>query len=149
MRHKSKKRKRGSQTHGHGSCKKRRGAGNRGGRGKAGSGKRGNAKLMKITGGSKKYLGKHGFVPPNQKNVKEINIEHIQEKLGTWINKGSVNKKGDIFIINLTELGYDKLLSKGTVKNKFEIKVNSASENVVSKIEKAGGKVELNVDKKE
>ena len=69
MQHKKKKviRKRGTETHGHGSSKKRRGAGHKGGRGKAGSGKRGDAKIMKVTKGNKNYLGKHGFVSKRKK----------------------------------------------------------------------------------
>jgi large subunit ribosomal protein L15 len=39
---------RGSKTHGWGSMKKHRGAGNRGGRGKAGTGKRGDQKKPTI-----------------------------------------------------------------------------------------------------
>ena len=50
-------RARGQWTHGGGSKKKRRGAGNRGGRGHSGSGKRGDAKKQ-IYLKKKNYFGK-------------------------------------------------------------------------------------------
>ena len=43
--------------------------------------------------------------------------------------------------INLTELGYDKLLSKGKAKSKYEIIVSSLSAKAKEKIESAGGKI--------
>ena len=57
---------RGSKTHGGGAKKKRRGAGNRGGRGMGGSGKRADSKKPSLWGA--KYFGKHGFVSLNVRN---------------------------------------------------------------------------------
>ncbi len=51
---------RAKTTHGYGSMKKNRGAGNRGGRGLAGTGKRGDANKQTYQA-NKKYFGKHGF----------------------------------------------------------------------------------------
>ena len=61
-------------THGGGHRKKRRGAGNRGGKGNAGTGKRGKAKKP-----SYEPLGKKGFLPPGQqKDYKPvINLSSI------------------------------------------------------------------------
>ena len=61
---------RGSQTHGGGAKKKRRGAGNRGGRGMAGSGKRADQKkpsILKEYGN--RYFGKRGFRSKNKKKI--------------------------------------------------------------------------------
>ena len=67
--HKRKKvtKQRGSKTHGWGSMKKHRGAGNRGGRGKAGTGKRADTKKPTIINlfGAKGYFGKKGFLQNN------------------------------------------------------------------------------------
>ncbi|MBD3204615.1 50S ribosomal protein L15 [Candidatus Woesearchaeota archaeon] len=151
MQHKRKKvsRKRGSETHGHGSSKKRRGAGHRGGKGKAGSGKRGDSKLMRITGGRKDYLGKHGFTPVNRKIVKTVNINHIQQKLDTLLSEEKIEKQKDSYVIDLDKLGYDKLLSKGEVTSKLKIKVKKASSSVIDKVKKAGGEVILSEKKSE
>lgn len=45
--------------------------------------------------------------------------------------------------INLKDMGYNKLLSKGEVKNKYDIEVAYASKNAVEKIQKAGGKINV------
>ncbi len=146
MQHKSKKsrRMRGTETHGHGSAKKRRGAGHRGGRGKSGSGKRGDAKIMKVARGNKKYLGKYGFTSI-KKEIRTINLEAIQDSLDTLVLQKLIKKKDDQFIIDLARLGYDKLLSKGNVAVKLNIKADAATPGAIKKVEEAGGKVELPV----
>ncbi|MFH1511175.1 MAG: uL15m family ribosomal protein [Candidatus Woesearchaeota archaeon] len=119
-------RQRGSMTHGWGAKKKHRGAGNRGGRGMAGSGKRADQKkpsLMK----DKHYFGKHGFVNKQRKTLRCINIEELQR-----LGKDT---------INLTELGYDKLLSKGKATAKYKITAKYATPKAKEKIEKAGGTI--------
>ena len=147
MQTKRKKRSRiraAKDTAGHGSKKKNRGAGHRGGRGKAGTGKRGDSKLMKITKGMsrKEYLGKHGFKSMNSKK-KAINLAVIQERLGQMQQEGIVSKEKDAYVIDLRKLGYDKLLSKGTVNLKLHISVDEATKNAVAKVESAGGRVVL------
>jgi len=127
-------------TAGHGSKKKNRGAGHRGGRGKAGAGKRGDAKLMKVTKGIR-TMGKHGFKSMKSSD-KAINLQVLQEKLDTLFNKNQIKLDKYLYIIDLTKLGYDKLLSKGTVTRKMHIKVKTATKRSISKVEAAGGKVE-------
>ncbi len=120
-------RKRGSRTHGYG-YKKNRGSGNRGGKGMAGSGKRSHNKKNKIIKEyGHEYFGKHGFiVPPEVRNVvKAINIRDLPLKSP----------------LDLEDLGYNKLLSKGTPKMKYEIKVAMCSAKAKAKIEKVGGKI--------
>lgn len=121
-------RHKGSHTCGWGAKKKHRGAGNRGGRGMAGSGKRADTKkpsILKYFG--HEYYGKHGFNRPQKllQEIRCINIEDLPDQ----------DK------INLTELGYDKLLSKGKPKRKYEIIVSSLSAKAKEKIESAGGKI--------
>jgi len=136
-------RQRASHTHGWGSKKKHRGAGNRGGRGMAGTGKRGDA-LKTLYWKDKKYFGKHGF---KKKGIKEkinvVNIDYIEENLDKFLGKGLVVKEGDVYIIDLNKLGYNKLLGKGKVSNKFRIIVKYASGKAVEKIKQAGGDVVL------
>lgn len=132
------------KTAGHGSKKKNRGSGHRGGFGKSNIGKRGSAKLMKITKSVKQqsYLGKHGFKSLNKKE-KAINLETLQNSLLKWFEEGKVKKELEVYVINLSELGYDKLLSKGQVKFKLNIKVAKATENAISKVKEKQGTVEI------
>jgi large subunit ribosomal protein L15 len=138
------RRYRGSQTQGGGAKKKRRGAGNRGGRGMAGSGKRADQKkptILKLYGNT--YFGKTGFTSKNKKKIKTINIQTIENKIYNWLKKGTLKKEGDLIKINLKSMGYNKLLSKGKIKNKFNIEVEYASKRSIEKIEKSGGKINV------
>lgn len=142
-------RQRSSHTHGWGSKKKHRGAGSRGGRGMAGSGKRGDAKKT-LYWKDKKYFGKHGFKMKGvKKEVKAINIGDIEENLNRFLEKGLIAKEGDVYNIDLGKLGYDKLLGKGKIINKFKIKAKSASGNSIERVKQAGGEVVLEIKKEE
>lgn len=137
-------RQRGNTTHGWGSMKKRRGAGNRGGRGMAGSGKRADQKnqsILKEYGTS--YFGKKGFFKHNKKIVKAVNISYIEEHLQKLISEKLVTEKDKGFIVDLKNLGYNKLIGSGNITKKFIITAESASNKAVEKIKKAGGEVIL------
>ncbi len=123
-------------THGGGHRKKRRGAGNRGGRGRAGSGKRGKAKKQ-----SYEKLGKHGFTPRGSisrrktKKNKTLNLNQLQALIQ---NKKITEKDG---LLDLTALGYQKLLGSGKTNLKLKIKVNQFSKQAQEKIKAAGGAI--------
>jgi len=137
MRHKTKKNKgyRGSKTHGCGSMKKRRGAGNRGGRGMAGTGKRADTKKPTIINEyGNTYFGKHGFTSKSAVKINAINVDKLQEMFEKGLIKDTVDLKA---------LGYNRLLGAGKVEAKLDIQVEKASERAIEKIKKAGGNVEL------
>jgi len=105
------RKQRGSHTHGYGSKKKHRGGGSRGGRGFS--------------------------------RMRKLNVDkgfHSLKKKDTTINVGGLGKMGGDEI-NLTELGYDKLLSAGNVDRSISVKVKRFSKKAKVKIEKAGGKI--------
>ena len=131
---------RGSMTHGWGAKKKHRGAGNRGGKGMAGSGKRSDSKKPSIWG--EKYFGKYGFVSKNTVDIKEVNINYLEENIFKLSNE-IVNKEDGLFSIDLKKLGFNKLLSTGKVTNKYKIKVPFASKKAIEKIKRNGGDVIL------
>ena len=141
MRIKKNRRQRGSHTHGYGSKKKHRGAGNRGGRGMAGTGKRGDAKKPSIWK-QKKYFGKHGFKKKNIKaKINAINITAIEQNLAGWVNKKLAEEKNGVFEINLQKAGYNKVLSTGKATKKMNITSPYASAGAVEKIKSAGGEI--------
>lgn len=142
VRKKKKSRKqRGKTTHGWGSMKKHRGKGNKGGSGKAGLGKRGAHKLPSYRNRNFK-LGQRGFNRPGKKvETKTINLEEIKAQLNTLLKKEKIKKEKDTFVINLTDLGYDKLLGSGQIDKKLKIFVDSASKKAKQKIKSAGGKI--------
>ena len=137
-------RQRGHTTHGWGSMKKRRGAGNRGGRGMAGSGKRADQKkpsILKEFGNA--YFGKKGFVKHNKKIIKAVNISYLEEQIPKLVSKKLIKKETKGYTVNLKDLGYNKLIGSGKVKEKFIITVDAASKKAVDKVKKAGGEVIL------
>ena len=125
-------RMRAKTTHGYGSMKKNRGAGNRGGRGLAGTGKRADQKkptILKLYGLA--YFGKKGF--KNQRKVgKKNNVLNLSQ-----LNKIFEKKEGDFYIINAEK--YDKVLGKGNINEKIKITCKSFSKLAIEKIQKAGG----------
>jgi large subunit ribosomal protein L15 len=57
------------------------------------------------------------------------------------VELGLAEKKDDKYFVDLTQLGYTKLLGSGIVTKKIEVKVESATPKAVEKIESVGGKV--------
>jgi len=119
---------RGSKTHGWGSKKKHRGGGSRGGRGQ--SGVKGHMKVWMWKQG--RDLGKKGFKSLTQrslkKGVKSINLKDLSRLLGK-------EKEVDV-----SKLGYDKVLGTGNIEKGLTIKAKSFSKKASEKIEKAGSK---------
>jgi large subunit ribosomal protein L15 len=143
MRFKNKKvrKQRGSTYHGWGRGQAHhKGAGNRGGRGRAGTGKRADAKKPSFW---KEPTGKIGFTSKNRKNIKPINLEEVFDNLNAWISKGFATKVQGGYQIDIKKAGYDKLLGTGEVKEKLFITTDFASKNAVEKIKAAGGEVKV------
>lgn len=137
-------RQRGSHTHGWGFKKKHRGAGNRGGRGMAGSGKRADQRkpsIFKEYGGD--YFGRKGFYKHNPRIIKAVNVSYLEEHLPELISKKLIKEENNSYIINLKDLGYDKLLGSGKITKKFIITAETASKKVVERVKKLGGEVIL------
>lgn len=136
-----KRRVRGTRTHGGGSQKNRRSAGNRGGRGNA-----------EQSLHNEEPLGKHGFTRPEQtsKNVSELSIREIDEDIEVLLHEGVAEKTENGFSIDLRDVATDadmvKLLGSGEVMHRLEIVTDDASKSAIEKIEAAGGSVELTND---
>ena len=134
-------RQRGSHTHGWGSKKKHRGAGNRGGRGMAGTGKR--ADQMKPMFWKEKYFGSKGFVSKISENYKAINLLALQNHIDGFVKEGKAKLSGHMYEIDLSDIGYDILLSKGKVFKKLNIKVQIATNNAIKRVHDFGGSVQV------
>ena len=130
-------RMRGTKTHGWGAKKKHRGAGSRGGKGMAGSGKRSDTKKPSIW--KEKYFGKFGFVSKRVKNIKAVNISFLDKNVDKLESKKFLNKENGFFSIDMEKLGFNKLLSSGSVSNKYKIKIPFASKKAIEKIKNSGG----------
>ncbi|MBI2135060.1 uL15 family ribosomal protein [Candidatus Woesearchaeota archaeon] len=134
---------RGSKTHGSGSMKKRRGAGNRGGRGMAGSGKRADSKKPSIW--EERYFGKFGFKSKSTTDIRPVNIEYLEANIEKLSRQNSITKEKDVYSVDLEKLGFNKLLGSGKVLNKYRIRVPYASKKAIDKVKGSGGEVILAV----
>tara|TARA_Y100000310_G_scaffold315526_1_gene366182 strand:- start:32 stop:499 length:468 start_codon:yes stop_codon:yes gene_type:complete len=148
---KKSRKQRGHRTHGWGHGKKHRGAGNRGGRGNAGLGKRGAQKKTKPLSKGQKAVGRKAnnnagikTVRNRERTITVINILDISNNLEKWVTTKKATKTKDAYSVDLTKLGYTKLLGSGKIQQKVKIKVAEASATAKSKIEKASGTLELN-----
>ncbi len=133
---------RGMRTHGHGK-KARRGHGKRGGVGNAGIWKHRKIAIMKE---DPLHFGRHGFkrAPELVEKPVTINVGEIQDRLKSLEDQGIAVKDGEIYVIDLTAMGIDKLLGAGKVSTPMRIKVDEATERAIDKIKNVGGEVEVN-----
>ncbi len=117
--------KRGTRTCGMGTMKKWRGKGHRGGKGYSGSKKHRKSWILRY---EREHLGKRGFIPKTSRPVRAINLKELETLAG---NRNE---------IDLSELGYDKVLGFGKVTKKLVVKARAFSRLAKERIEKAGGK---------
>ncbi|MBI4738213.1 uL15 family ribosomal protein [Candidatus Woesearchaeota archaeon] len=142
-------RRRGSHTHGWGAMKKHRGAGNRGGRGNAGTGKRADQKKPSIWG-DPDYFGKHGFVSKSRApKINAINLRTIDDSLPAWVAAGLANQNNGVFHIDLTKVGYNKLLGSGALHKKCSITVDFSSEQAIQRCASLGSTVTVRYSQQE
>jgi large subunit ribosomal protein L15 len=126
----------GERTHGHGDTKNRRGAGNRGGRGKAGSHKHKFSKYY-TTFGIKVRQN------PSIKKGKALNITQLSENLPAWMKQGKVTQEnGGLWVVDGRKVGVYKILGAGEAPKDLFIRHIKVSEKARQKIEEADGEVE-------
>jgi large subunit ribosomal protein L15 len=83
------------------------------------------------------YFGKHGFTSPQslKRQEKTLNLQKLEELSSTLpAEKGKQN-------VNLTNLGYTKLLGTGKITKPLTVTVAACSKTATEKIKEAGGEV--------
>jgi len=118
-------RMRGSKTHGYGAKKKHRGKGSKGGKGYGGSTKHNRSYVYAK---EPEHFGHKGF-HSLRKKASIIKIKDLER-----ISKDKEE-------IDLTAMGYEKLLSDGEISKPLIITIKKISNKAKQKIEKAGGSV--------
>ncbi len=130
------------------------GTGKTAGRGQKGQTSRSGVSINGFEGGQMpiyRRLPKRGFVNPFRIEYQCINLDSIQK----YIESGSIDASKAINKQHLLESGIInrknipvKILAKGSIKTSVNIEVNAASKAAIKAIEKAGGKVIVDVVKK-
>jgi len=130
---------RGSRTHGRGK-KAGRGAGLIGGRGQAGLSKTGKMYMLRY---DRDHFGRHGFKRPQciVRANSTINVSELEESAQRFVDMGFAVKEGDMYNINLTNAGIDKLLGNGNIGIPVKVTVAQVSAKAREKIEASGGSI--------
>ncbi|MFH0711185.1 MAG: uL15m family ribosomal protein [Candidatus Aenigmatarchaeota archaeon] len=130
---------RGHRSYGTGSHKKARGAGNRGGRGKAGMHKH---KWSLTVQSEERIFGKHGFKrPPSAvKEIRAINLRKLDSIAEELLKNKLAVKEDDKIKIDVMKLGFEKVLGGGKVSQPLILQAKLFSKSAIKKLENAGGK---------
>ena len=71
-----------------------------------------------------------------------LNLSDLQNHITRWTAEGKAEKTKTGYSVNLTKIGYTKLLSQGEVSDKITVTIPAISAKAQEKLEAAGGKVE-------
>jgi large subunit ribosomal protein L15 len=91
-------------------------------------------------------LPKRGFLPPHQKTWQVVNLGSLQKAIDDKkLDTGKTIDAAAMQAAGLFKNASDgvRLLGKGEIKTKIDVKVAGASASAIAAVEKAGGKVEL------
>lgn len=134
---KKKNKLRGKRYHSHGDTKNRRGAGCRGGRGRAGSKKHKFSKYYTDFGTKIRLNPKF-----KDKEIITINLNDLSQVIDRQLQEGKAVKEKDFIVIDGTNSGYTKILGRGNLKHKVLLRNVQATKKATEKIISAKGKVE-------
>ena len=139
MPHKLRKvrKQRGSRYMGYGQVGQHRKSGSRGGKGKAGGSKHFWIRTVKY---EPWRFHKIGFLPPSAKELKPsiINVGDLEALATKAMGEYSIKGGNEL---DLTALGIDKILGRGTISIPLRVKVDYATSRAKDKIEEAGGSI--------
>ncbi|MCA0301444.1 MAG: 50S ribosomal protein L15 [Proteobacteria bacterium] len=91
-------------------------------------------------------IPKRGFTPPHQKSYQVVNLGTLQKAIDDKkLDAGKPIDAAAMQAAGLFKAARDgvRVLGKGEIKSKVELKVAGASASAIAAVEKAGGKVEL------
>lgn len=128
---------RGSKSYGWGYKKKRRGSGNKGGKGGAGYHKHKWLRTIKLG----LHHPKKGFLPAQELKtpVSAINLGQIDQIADRLLKEGAAQKQGDLILVDLEKMGIDKVLGSGQTNKKLVVKAKYFSKGAQRKLKESGG----------
>jgi len=127
---------RGSRTCGGGTHKNRRGAGNRGGRGNSGGCKHHFVRVYLERGYVYRKMGFRSLQSPVDAVIDVSELDQMAQYL---VKIGKAQESDGVIVINVEDLGIEKILGGGKVTQKLHVTAKAFSEQAISKIEAQGG----------
>jgi large subunit ribosomal protein L15 len=139
-RKKSRKLRGRTRTMGWGRIGQHRKSGSRGGFGAVGMHKH---KWMWVLKYAPNWFGKHGFTRPPEVvyGVYAINVGELDELAKYLLSKNIAYKEDNKIVIDVTSMGFNKVLGRGRVTLPLKVITRSISEKAREKILAAGGEV--------
>jgi len=128
---------RGSRNHGWGQVAQHRASGHKGGLGNSGLMKHHFSTMLKE---DPDHFGHDSTHPPHPNIIKKWTSVRDLDDLFAKSGK----KEGEKNILDLTTLGYAKLLGGGKVKNAYVVKIKQSTASAKEKVKQAGGEVLVN-----
>ena len=132
---------RGSRNHGWGQVGQHRASGHKGGLGQSGMMKHHFSSMLKD---DPNHFGHSSNNPPQRNIIKKW--ASVRDLDDLYLKSGK--QENDKKLLDLTALGFDKLLGGGQVKNAFSIKIGQFTSKAEEKVKNAGGEL-LGVTEKE
>jgi len=129
---------RGKRSHGAGNTKNRRGAGCRGGRGRAGSHKHKFSKYYVDFGVKRKLKTSRN----KEKEGKAINIYSLNKIVEGLLMQKNCEKSEGMVVVDGRKIGVGKILGTGKAAGKVLLRNIRVSKKAGESIENAGGKIE-------
>lgn len=125
--------------HYHGSHKKWRGSGNRGGIGQAGLENHMKGRMLKY---DPEHFGKHGFKRHYSliESIRTINLKDLDLMINKLVEQKLVVEDDGKIKVNIGKIGYDKLLGSGKITKPIIVEGKYFSKGAVKKLEEVGGK---------
>ena len=88
-----------------------------------------------------KYVGKKGFTSIAQKKRarETLNLCQLSEMVDRLVSEKKAQLENQKVVVDLSQLGFKKLLGTGSIFRAVQVKVDQCSEGALKKIKEAGG----------
>ena len=90
-----------------------------------------------------RYSARTGSVTRPGTDVTAIDVGVLDQIIPSLLAQGIAKTEGDAIVINIADMGIDKVLGSGKITRKINISASAFSETAKAKIEKMGGKVQV------
>jgi large subunit ribosomal protein L15 len=88
-------------------------------------------------------FGKNGFFHNPAVTVSSMDVGIIDQIVPSLLAQGIAKQEGDAIVLNVADIGIEKVLGSGRVTKKLNISAVAFSEQAKAKIEKTGGKAQV------
>ena len=87
------------------------------------------------------YVGKKGFISVNQrkKQGKVLNLAQLSAMVEKLVSDKKAQMEDQKITVDLSQLGFRKLLGEGSISRAVRVKVDRCSESAMNKLKEAGG----------